>query len=182
MGSRGRDIRRAAREGGHPPKVVGSGKGERASRVGEDKGTSHSHGRIPIAVLGSNQCQDHGRSFAVIGRATISIASLRSLIDCCIFRFISSKNYRAKNRAFCTFDSRFHATKERSSFGIGTIVQIYFSEFIVGQSDRYSRTTLSRTKREYSRQCSIEARSRGMSPSSPMLKNNDYYRHPADPV
>lgn len=77
---------------------------------------------------------------------------------------------------------RFHATKERSSFGIGTIVQIYFSEFIVGQSDRYSRTTLSRTKREYSRQCSIEARSRGMSPSSPMLKNNDYYRHPADPV
>lgn len=98
VGSRGRDIRRAAREGGHPPKVVGSGKGERASRVGEDKGTSHSHGRIPIAVLGSNQCQDHGRSFAVIGRATISIASLRSLIDCCIFRFISSKNYRKIER------------------------------------------------------------------------------------
>lgn len=112
MGSRGRDIRRAAREGGHPPKVVGSGKGERASRVGEDKGTSHSHGRIPIAVLGSNQCQDHGRSFAVIGRATISIASLRSLIDCCIFRFISSKNYRTKNRAFCTFVYRFKVSRD----------------------------------------------------------------------
>lgn len=79
MGSRGRDIRRAAGEGGHPPKVVGSGKGERASRVGEDKGTPHSHGRIPIAVLGSNQRQDHGRSLAAVGRATISTAS-RSLI------------------------------------------------------------------------------------------------------
>ena len=67
VGSSGRDIRRATREGGHPAKVVGFGKGERASRVGEDEGTPHSHGRIPIAVPGSNP-----------------VASLRSLIDCCI--------------------------------------------------------------------------------------------------
>lgn len=102
MGPRGRDIRRAARERGHPPKVAGSGKGERASRVGEDKSTSHSHGRIPIAVLGSNQCKDHGRSFAVTGRATIPIASLRSLIDRCISSLLKLSCEKS-NRAFRTF-------------------------------------------------------------------------------
>lgn len=122
VGSSGRDIRRATREGGHPAKVVGFGKGERASRVGEDEGTPHSHGRIPIAVPGSNQCQDHGRSFALIGRATIPVASLRSLIDCCI------SFYPPTNLLFETVARKIESIQrdEKKENVRNRIVQIYF--------------------------------------------------------
>lgn len=75
MGSRGRDFRWSTGKGSYPPKMVGSGKSERSSRVSEDKGTAHRHRRIPIAILGSNQCENYGRSVLAFGRATESSGS-----------------------------------------------------------------------------------------------------------
>lgn len=150
VGSSGRDIRRATREGGHPAKVVGFGKGERASRVGEDEGTPHSHGRIPTAVPGSNQCQDHGRSFALIGRATIPVASLRSLIDCCI------SFYPPTNLLFETVARKIESIQRFTRRKEGECAE-------QNCTDLFSHNLLSdkaNTKRylEYStRQCSIEA-------------------------
>lgn len=76
MGPGGRDVRWSTREGDHPPKVAGSGTSERSSRVSEDKGAAHCHGRVPIAVLGSNQREDHERSLVTSGRATKSFGSI----------------------------------------------------------------------------------------------------------
>lgn len=75
MGSRGRDFRWSTGKGSYPPKMVGSGKSERSSRVSEDKGAAHRHRRIPIAILGSNQCENYGRSVLAFGRATESSGS-----------------------------------------------------------------------------------------------------------
>ena len=80
MGPGGRDVRWRTRKGDHPPKVAGPGKSERSSRVSEDKGASHRHGRVPIAVPGSNQREDHERSLVTSGRATKSFGSA-SLTD-----------------------------------------------------------------------------------------------------
>lgn len=168
VGSSGRDIRRATREGGHPAKVVGSGKGERASRVGEDEGTPHSHGRIPIAVPGSNQCQDHGRSFALIGRATIPVASLRSLIDCCI------SFYPPTNLLFETVARKIESIQrdERKENVRNRIVQIYFLTIYC----RTKRTpTLSRVFDKTMLNRGVG--SRGMSPSS-LKKTNNYFIPP----
>lgn len=169
VGSSGRDIRRATREGGHPAKVVGFGKGERASRVGEDKGTPHSHGRISTAVPGSNQCQDHGRSFALIGRATIPVASLRSLIDCCI------SFYPPTNLLFETVARKIESiqrfTRRKEGECAERLYRSIFSQFIVRQSEHQ---TLSRVFDKTMLNRGVG--SRGMSPSS--LKNNNYFIPP----
>lgn len=80
VGTSGRDPRWTARKGGHPTKMARSGESERSSCSSEDEDTPDRHGRIPIAILGSNQRENYGPSVIAVGRAT-NQAGQSSLID-----------------------------------------------------------------------------------------------------